>query len=262
MSKLLTRGEVACIAGVHGGIGVLHACGGFYGCQDGPDGAWQGPLVGYAKRIKDAATGREVQMVGKKYYNFAMVEGQPRASDWFAEKLAYAVSINAPSSIPTGLPNLVVAAPMGGIVLGSLVASRLFEARYAFAEKEVLEVATEGRREKSRLKLARHEIPMYSQVLLVEDVCNNFSTTQELCELLEQEECQVVGIACALNRSGHRDWSGGIPVFAVIDAPTEQWREDEDIIQAYLAQGGEIIRKPKAEWDKLMAAMEQFGIAA
>lgn len=257
-SKCLTRDEVERVGEESGGIGVLHTCGGFYGCRNAADGSWQGPLVGYAKRIKDEATGLEVQMVGKKYYNFAKVEEQPAALTWFANQLANKIGLHL--SFTVGLPNLIVAAPMGGITLGVLVACRLLVTRYSFSEKEVLEASSEGKREKSRLVLARHEIPMYSKALLVEDVTNNFSTTQELVELLAEEECRVVGIACALNRSGKGDWNG-IPVIAVVNAPTEQWREDDPIIQAYLARDGEIVRKPKKDWGKLVAAMEQFGVA-
>ncbi|MCX6784931.1 MAG: hypothetical protein NTV81_03280 [Candidatus Komeilibacteria bacterium] len=104
-----------------------------------------------------------------------------------------------------------------------------------------------------------NEVNPDDQVLIVEDVCNNFSTTEELIRLIEAGGAAVVGIVCFLNRSGQSSYRRPgsdveIPVFALEARHIQEYRQDDPEVAADIANGN-IAWKPKEEWDRLMKAM-------
>jgi len=221
---------------------ILRRCGGYYGCPKDAAGKRLGPLVGYAGKYDG-----EHQWVGEVYFNFAMAEQYPQAMAIFAFDLA---NIMRAQSVDVGH---LLSAPMGGIVFGFNLAREL-DRQFAFAEKKITVVTTADAREVSELTLKRHEIQSGSKVVLVEDVCNNFSTTEKIRDLLESVGASLAGIACVLNRSPETSWED-VPVMSLLHIPSMQWKQDDPAVAEDIAAGN-VVWKPKNEWDKLAAAME------
>lgn len=221
-------------------------CGGYYQCPKDSQGKRLGPLVGYAGQYEEGK-----HFVGDVYFNFAKVEEFPHVLDHFAYLLAQEVSNQVQATV-------VLGAPMGGILLAGAV-GRQADYRVLFAEKKILAVATPERREQSAQVLDRHEIESGDLVVIVEDVCNNFSTTEQLAKLVYNGDGRVVAIACALNRSGKRIFvteGMSIPVYSTLYLPSAQYRQDDPAVGSDIARGNVVWKpKKKEEWPKLTAAM-------
>jgi len=228
-------------------IETLRRCGGYYATRLGEDGRRLSPLVGYAGKYEDPY-GEMLQWVGDVYYNFAKVEEFPHVLKQFGSHLAEDVGVYILGEI-----DYVLGAPMGGIAIAVSLARHL-DCRFAFAEKKVTALATPESREKSKLLLSRHEIVPGSKVVLVEDVCNNFSTTEELVALVRSGGSEVIGIACELNRSPETKW-GELPVVSLRHIPTAQYRQHDPLVAVDI-QASNVVWKPKDEWARLMAAMK------
>ncbi len=231
----------------------LNKLGGYYQCPESEDGKLLGPLVGYAGRYTDNE-GNQKQYVGKVYFNFA--QGEQNCD--FRANCADLLVAPVQKAFYEDTIDCVIGLPMGGIMLAVELGDLLL-CDTIFAEKKILSLATKTERKKSQLVIQRHNLPRESRVLLVEDVVNNFSTTQEAIELLELMDCDVVGIACAINRSANdhvhllnRVW----PVASVVHQPTQQFRQDDPAVAEYI-KAGQIVWKPKNEWARLQAAMEE-----
>lgn len=220
---------------------ILRQCGGYYGCPKDASGKRLGPLVGYAGKYDGVH-----QWVGDVYFNMAKTEQYPQAMSIFAQDLA-----NTIRTQPINVDHFL-AAPMGGIVFGFKL-SHALDRQFAFAEKKVKAVATADTREVSELMLARHEIKPDSDVIVVEDVCNNFSTTGQIRDLLSKIGSRLVAIACVLNRSVETSWEG-VPVLSLLHIPSMQWHQDDPAVAEDIAAGN-VVWKPKDEWEKLMLAM-------
>ncbi len=232
----------------------LNKLGGYYQCPESEDGKLLGPLVGYAGRYTDN-DGTQKQYVGKVYFNFAQGEQDHSFRVNCADLLVESVQ----KTFYEDNIDCVVGLPMGGIML-SVELGRILCCDTIFAEKQVLSLATDTEREKSRLMIQRHNLETESRILLVEDVVNNFSTTKEIIQLLESIGCVVGGIACAINRSPddhvhllNRVW----PVASVVHQPTQQFRQDDPAVAEYI-QAGQVVWKPKNEWARLKEAMDKY----
>lgn len=224
-------------------LGTWLRCKGFY---RRPTGLNDGPLVGYAGTYKGAG-GQELHYVGFEYYNFAMVEQYPGALDCFADLLCGELTQSF---------DVALGAPEGGKALAMAMARQL-GCRYAAAEKKVTKVGSQHEREEAELILTRHDINPGDVVLLVEDVCNNFSTTQKMIDLVRERGATVAAVGCALNRSPHPrvpNVPGMIPVYAVIHRELPQYRQDDPLVIKDVAAGN-VVWKVKPEWDRLAAAM-------
>lgn len=224
---------------------VFAACGGLYQTQRAPDGTLLSPLVGYAGRDNQ---GR--QYVGEIFANFAKVERWPQhVRDHAALPLARKIEDTL------GFNVQCCPAPEGGKMLAVLTAAS-FGAPYAHPEKVVTKVKTSTSREESELRFnGRHEFSAETPVLIIEDVCNNFSTTRQYIEEIESRGGIVAGIACVLNRSPvHRDefvhderrW----PVLALWNESFPEYEQDDPFVAADIAAGN-ILWKPKDEWQHL-----------
>lgn len=221
-------------------------------------------LVGYAGKYLDN-NGKELQYVGKIYLNFAILEERPSDDlDFIGGKLARKLK----SSLPWIKPWIkhssrivLCGAPVGGFSLSTILGQKL-GCRTIKAEKKVLAVGVKGGRDKTKLILDRHEIHKGDMVIIVEDVCNNFSTTQQLIELLESYGAIVIAIVCFLNRSPtvddlyvFGDNRRELPVIALVRRKIEEFRQDDPAVAALVA-AGKVKWKPKRkeEWRELMAA--------
>jgi len=234
----------------------LEHCGGVYEAVVDPStGKRVTPVVGYAGKY-NAGGGEQMNWVGDVYYNFAMAESYPRALAEFARGICKQIT-------STQLRvDCILGAPMGGLAISFALAERL-NCRYAFAEKKTTALATETAREQSRLVLDRHELAKGWQVVLGEDVCNNFSTTEKLIELTHARGAEVVAIICAINRSMNegeivKQYNDGtglvIPVISALEIPTMQYRQDDPHVAEDI-EAGRVVWKAKDEWGELVAQM-------
>lgn len=227
---------------------VLRQCGGYYICPKDPAGNRLGPLVGYAGKYHDETTKQDLQFVGDVYYNFAKAEQFPHVLDRYADFLASIIE----AQLDRDTFDRVLGAPWGGICIGMKLAEAL-DCQYGFADKEITALRTATSREQSKLVFGRHEVESGSSVLIVEDVCNNFSTTAEYAKLIEEAGTTLRAIACELNRSPETEWNGH-PVVSLVHKPTAQYWQDDPAVAADVAKGN-VVWKVKAEWPRLAEAM-------
>jgi orotate phosphoribosyltransferase len=172
--------------------------------------------------------------------------------DLFAEDIA--------TKIGAGMerPDWVLGAPLGGLLLAQRVAGFL-DCRCLYAEKKVTAVATNGQRESAELIFGRHLPPKDTRGIGIEDVFNNFSTTGELFSLVEEHGATLIGMAGALNRSDRTSLKEGgktIPVVSALQIPSAQFRQDDPAVADDIRRGN-VVWKPKVEWERLMRAMTQ-----
>lgn len=230
-------------------------CGGYYECVKDALGKRLGPLVGYAGRDSN---GR--QYVGDVYANFAKVERHGSVLRAVAESLYMKLSMSRATGQGQWLDTTgFCGAPEGGKAI-AVVLAVLTGKQYIFPEKKVLEVATADSREKSEMIFSRHEPDKGDWWWIVEDVCNNFSTTAALITLIESYGAFVAGIACPLNRSvsvssayTHTD-GRQFPVVALVLKPIPEYEQDDPEVVEDI-QVGNVVWKPKNDWDKLPASM-------
>lgn len=226
-------------------LATLRECGGYYECPKDLNGKRLGPLVGYAGTYNDDA-GNQEHFVGDVYYNFARAEQYPAVLAYFAARLAKMLVVDT---------DVLQGSPMGGILLAGAM-GRYANARVIFSEKKITALAIAGQREQSVLVIDRHEILHDDEVVIVEDVCNNFSTTTDQIQIIEDLGGKVVAVACFLNRSSHVVVPETfIPVFSLLHIPTVQYKQSDpavadDVIMSNVAW------KPKREWPRLAEAMK------
>ncbi|MFA6095394.1 MAG: hypothetical protein WC767_00950 [Candidatus Paceibacterota bacterium] len=234
-------------------LDLLKKRGGFYQCPKGPDGRRLGPLVGYAGRY-----GKENrQYVGDIYVNFAMAERHSDLIGHFTSRLYVKLSSFRTKLIAddTGF----IGAPLGGLALAAILAQE-GEGQYIFPEKKVTAVATPSSREESKLVFDRHQPGPGERWWIVEDVCNNFSTTAHLVSLVEKTGAEVAGVACFLNRSTKVDASFEarpglvLPVVSLVRHPFEQYEQEDPFVADDILAGNAVL-KPKNDWARLEAAM-------
>lgn len=235
-------------------IQALTGLNGFYECPKDENGKRLGPLVGYAGRDLG---GR--QYVGDVYLNAAVLEREPPCLTLFVDVLLDKMTTTLNFS-----RGVFCAAPLGGMALAQLLAYRTPACSYIYPEKEVTALKTEHSREQTRLVFKRHSVPQDAQVVIVEDLCNNFSTTAQLIRLVESAGAEVVGIACLVNRSPfvHMAYeyertpqnTDLIPIFTILDKPIPEYGQDDPAVAEDVARGN-VVWKPKEEWPRLMEAM-------
>ena len=229
-------------------LGTLKACGGYYCSPLDKEGKLLGPLVGYAGTYK--TDNGPKNYVGYEYFNFARAEMEPSVRSFFAQSIAKEIQTNYKDC------DVLIGAPMGGILLAGAVGQYL-DCRTIFAEKKVIALAdsAKGIKEESIQIIDRHEIKPGDKVVVMEDVCNNFSTAKKLQELIESHGGELIGIACAINRSGESVWNN-ILIHAAITLDAKQYQQtDPEIIE--LVNSKKVIWKPKFQWQELKDAMEK-----
>lgn len=226
---------------------LLDLCGGYYSCPKDAKGKRLGPLVGYSGKY-ETAEGHK-QWVGDIYANFAKAEEYPHILKHFADqmrdKLLFAL----------GEVDVFCGAPIGGYAI-SLILGLSCDRRVIKAEKKAVAPATNKEREKTVLVFGRHEVQHGERAVIVEDVCNNFATTDQLIELIEKAGGKVAAIACLLNRSlTINDWyiskrNSGIPVISLVRMPINEYKQSHPIVVKDIAAGN-VVWDPKKEWDRL-----------
>ena len=170
----------------------MREAGAFYEAPRDAQGRRTGPLVGYAG--KDAE-GR--QYVGDIYVNFARAERRPALLQVFARRL---LDLARSRGIDIDGVAGFIGAPEGGKAFAYQLALEAGKG-YIYPEKKIIAAASATARESSDMVFSRHEPEPGERWFIVEDVCNNFSTTAKLVAEIEGYGASVAGILCFLNRS-------------------------------------------------------------
>jgi adenine/guanine phosphoribosyltransferase-like PRPP-binding protein len=236
-------------------LDVLRECGGYYECPKGADGKRLGPLVGYAGRDE-----LDRQFVGDVYVNFAKAERHAQILRHFARRIE-TVLVGTTGELLQLLQESTgfCGAPEGGKALAVTLAN-IFDKQYIFPEKKITAVATTTSREVSNLAFDRHEPDGGDKWWIVEDVCNNFSTTTRLVGLIENFGAEVMGIICFLNRSLDIGDSFTVreglvlPIISIVRKPIAQYRQDDPAVVDDVSAGN-VVWKPKNDWRRLAEAM-------
>ena len=257
---MYTRKEIDSMILDHGSdpLGLLRKLGGYYECPKNGDSKRLGPLVGYAGKYSAPDDEHKKQYVGDIYANFSVAEQYPAVMEHFANKLTIQLS-----SLHLNV-DLVCGPVMGGVSIGMMLALTSGQ-RFAYAEKQVTQLATAALREQSTLALLRHTVFPGENVIICEDVLNNFSTTSETIKIIEAADAKVVGIAGLLNRSltieDYYDHGGSkIPIIALVRKKIFEWKQDDPEVLADMERGN-VIFKPKNDWGKLTEAMRKQIVA-
>lgn len=232
---------------------ILRRCGGFYDfVLDNPKGL----LVGYAAKY-DAPDGTRKQWVGRTYANFVKAEERPIVMQTFACQLHERLADFPPIQF-----DILCGAPIGGYVFSQMLGLTFPQALVVKAEKKTVALATETQREQSKIVFARHSVERGARYVVVEDVCNNFSTTEDLIGAVKEGGGMVVAIFCLLNRSLtvdalYQSMAGKnvIPVVSLVRMPIPEFKQEDPDVADLISQS-RVIFKPKDEWDRLMAAMD------
>jgi orotate phosphoribosyltransferase len=223
---------------------LLKDCDALYESPKDENGKYLGPLVAYAGLDENGKN-----FVGFHYVNIAQAEQEylPRVelSKMMAEKITQVV----------GKPDRLIAAPMGGIVF-SVSTANVLETKVSFFEKKFIRLNDQEKniREEYELVYKRHNLNPGEKVIIFEDLCNNFSTTQKMIEMLKELGAEVVAIACIFNRSDKEELMG-IPVISVMHIPIPEYKQDDPAVKEIL-ESGNIVLSAKKEWTKLKEAMK------
>lgn len=209
-----------------------------------------GPLVAYAGTYDD--NGTEKNYVGEMYANFAMAEAYPSLMN------TWAFEFQRTHKSFSGV-DVFLGAQEGGKSFADKLAMHY---GCMFAYPKVKEIPVSDGRPRKGFIWDRHTLQRGSNVVIVEDVANNFSTTAQLIRLILDAECFPLAIVCVLNRSTIIDSQYSflhhtIPVYSLVRKPMPEYRQDDPHVAADIAAGN-IVWKPKdpEQWARLKAAME------
>lgn len=229
-------------------LSVLRELGGYYECPKDKNCKRLGPLVGYAGRDKETG----LQYVGEIYVDCSKLEQYPVTLQHFAEDFFHNEVLSKVTTFS--------GTPLGGMAYGTILALQ-FRARYIFLEKKVLELATTDNREISELVFGRHKVEEGEEVAIVEDVCNNFSTTDQMIDMIITAGGKVSAILCILNRSMKYDeyyyseeHDLHIPIISLVRQPIMEYQQSDKFVSADIAAGN-FVPKPKDEWPRLVQIM-------
>ncbi len=225
-------------------LGLLKELGGYYLRPPG------GPLVAYAGKYPDGDG--EKNFVGELYANFAKAERLPKIMSQWAAQLTFR-ALRPEMGI-----EVFVGAPEGGKAFATMLA---YHNSLEYIYPAVREVKSDGPKPTKEFYWDRHELEAGKKVAIVEDVANNFSTTQKLLDLVAASGSEVIALICILNRSPHvnnvfKSKQGPIPVISLVRMPMTEYRQDDPKVKDDIASGN-IMWKPKdpAQWAKLQTAM-------
>jgi len=232
-------------------LATLTNCEGYYESPVDSDGKSKGPLVAYAGSYEvEEGKDKKKNLVGFVYFNFAKAEQYPLPRDYFARQLAQVIVEQV------GIPDVVIGAPMGGIMMAVEV-GRILGCRTIFAEKKVIALADikTGEKEQSELIINRHDINPGDFVVIIEDVINNLSTPKKMIGIINERDGNLLGIAAPFSRSQKTEWNE-LPVAAGTHKPLKQFKQEDPVV-ADLITAGYIVWSPKQQWAQLKEAMEE-----
>jgi len=236
--------------------------GGIYTCPRDTNGKMLGPLVGLQSRydIKSGSleTGR---LVTADFFNFAhMEQNHTRIFRMIAGLLAQRIRTQFSRQFEEDFSQVyILSVPAGGALLGSNIACNL-NCKYASAEKRFFHAPRDGM--KYEIVLQHHQIEPGAQVILVDDVCNNFSVIIGLLKSLIRLKLQPMAIACGVNRSTQINFQAPnfptVPIIPLLHFPTQQFRQDDPEVSHLIAKN-EVFWNPRRDWHQLLEIMNPRG---
>jgi len=233
---------------------TLHNLKGYYKTPEDKNGNFVGPLVAYSGTYKGPQG--ETNYVGDIYFNLAKIEGHSKTLTYFAKLMKKQLrKFEEANNIKI---NCLVGVPAGGNKIAQET-GRLMKLAGIRMEKKVIKPKTDTEKEKFVLVFRRDYgvVRPGDNVVICEDLCNNFSTTKKAISVVEAAGGKVVAISCVANRSKkHQNEWQGIPVVAGIAVPSDQFEQEDERVASLIAEG-HLSTDPKGDWKKLKAAMAE-----
>jgi orotidine-5'-phosphate decarboxylase/orotate phosphoribosyltransferase len=226
---------------------------GFYQSPKDEFGNFKGPLVAYAGTYESEKD--LINYVGDIYFNLAVIEDYPQTLNYFAQIMAK--KINDFEHDNNVKVSCLVGVPTGGVKIAQEV-GRILDIPGICLEKKVIALKTITEKEKFELHFRRNAsaISANDMVILFEDLCNNFSTTEKAVVAVQKTGAVVLAIACVANRSKKfSDVWNNLSVISAISVPSDQYRQDDPAV-AHLILQGKLSTDPKKDWEDLKKAME------
>lgn len=137
-------------------------------------------------------------------------------------------------------------------------------------KKIVIAGATRHARKKYGFVFKQGEIRRGDNVIIIDDVLNNFSTADVLVELINGYGGKVIAIATLLNRSpkirGVYESSSQlddpkIPVISLAEKVTDQFRQDDPFVSDGVKNPNiGVVWNPKEHWSFLIKQMKQINV--
>lgn len=186
--------------------------------------------------------------VGFGYINFSVIDRKPSLLRLFAQNLATQVLEHL------GKVDAIMAVPYGGLNLAHSLAAECNN-RAQGCQSLFLERTGPGR----EFRAGRYVPDLGAHVVLCEDTTSTLESLRAACECLEGFLVRVVGVACAVNRSGQQFLNHGrhkIPLFSAADIEIQQYEQDDPEV-AELVRLGRVQWNPKQhqDWQLLMKIM-------
>lgn len=234
-----------------------------YECLKNGDGKRLTRLVSYTGKYDDG-DGKMLHYVGEEYINMAMIEENPAVLYQIAEELCS--DITGDPYIPFLNVDSFCGAPEGGKALALLLAL-ICRGRYVYPDKTTGRNVMTGQ-EWKEFSLGRHSIKKGERVAIVEDVLNNFSTTDSLIELIENLGGSIPAIVAIVNRSNKAQHSytpdkqpshKSIPIICLVRKAIPQYKQHDPYV-ADDVKNGNVERNPKENWVQLIEQMEQANV--
>ena len=244
----MTPMELRDLIGKHRGdpLELLKGVGGFY---HRPEHIEDAPLVGYAGTY--SADGEEKHFVGFDYANFARAESLPSVVLSWSRPLFKQLAV-VQKELGFRI-DVFLGAPEGGKSLADKLAINL-ECRYVYPNVRKI-AQTVNQRPRKEFFWDRHYLAPGQHVVIVEDVANNFSTTEQLVQLVLDANCIPAALVCILNRSPNIEKEFvvppvTVPIISLERKPMPEYRQDDPAVVKQV-QAGNVVWKPKDEWHKL-----------
>src|SRR5680860_1057021 len=225
---------------------------GFYQSPRDEAGNFKGPLVAYAGTYEEVIC--STNYVGDTYFNLSVIEDHPQTLNYFAKILAHKISdFEQENNVKI---SCLVGVPTGGVKIAQEV-GRILDIPGICLEKKVTAIKTVTEKEKFELHFRRNAgvISSGDKVILFEDLCNNFSTSEKAVKAVEKLGATVNAIACVANRSkNHQEIWNGIQVITSISVPSDQYRQDDPRV-VHLIEQGKLSTDPKNDWEDLRLSL-------
>jgi orotate phosphoribosyltransferase len=248
-------------------LATLVNCEGYYACPTDDDGKPLEHLVRY-RGTYDLDGGGEEHYVGFEYFNFSKADQWPTILRYFVGRGVACMREHAVleplfrNFNVGGARNswVLVGMPWGAVKFSTMLGDRI-GCQSVYLEKKPVRSSDTGECE-DEIVNKRYDIEPGSDVVIVEELVNNLSTTGKAIDLIEKHNTNVRAILCVINRSFplQRTFTTSsdreIPIISVIERSTPQYRQDDPLVEEAIRRGM-LETNPKENWERLKAAMEK-----
>lgn len=221
---------------------------GFYQAKKDENGKIIDHIVAYSGTYKNNKDETK-NFVGDSYFNLSVIESHPQILEYFAQIMAEKIREYERFSDKI---DCLVGVPSGGTKISQEV-GRILGIPGISLEKKVTSLKTKTDKEKLDLVFRRNTgvVKSGDKVLLFEDLCNNFSTTEKAVKSVQDVGGLVVGVACIVNRSLNfsNTWKN-LSIISGVNIPSGQFKQEDDEV-SHLIKNGFLITDPKANWEAL-----------